>query len=1174
MRRALALIWLLAVPAHAQQDDRSYLTAFLEDNLSGAGRVVTITGFTGALSSQAAIKQMTIADDDGVWITLNGLVLDWSRSSLLSGEVIVNELSAEEIIIARAPNSGDSALPSPEAAGFSLPELSVSVEIGKVSADRIVLEPALLGQSVEGSLEASLSLVAGEGKASFALLRDDDGPDGQITLDASYSNTGRMLAVSLIAKEGEGGLAATLLGLPGAPSAEFSVLGSGPLEDFGADVLLATDGEQRLAGRITLASDAAAGYRFKAALSGNMAPLFAPDYAAFFGPDVSLIADGLRSSTGRLTLNEFSVLTRSLKVSGAATLAADGLPEELSLNGKLASPDGAPVLLPLSGDATRVHGAEIALSYSQENEAGWKGSFQLEGLDRPDFAVGRLELSGFGQIGRSDAGRSFDGTAKFTASGLRPTDPAIAAALGQAISGGVDAKWREGEGALTLQNLQMYGEDYQAQANLEVEGLDKALLTTGRVELIAQDFGRFSALVGRPLGGSGTAVIEGSASRLSGAFDATVRFAGTRLKVGVAEVDRLLDGPSSLDASIKRDETGTTLRSLSAKARTLELSAAGVVSSQASDLTGRLTIGDLGDLGPGYRGAVSLDVDFTGTPEDGRIGVAGTASALAVGRPELDRVLAGQSVLAAVIAVKDGELQVEDARLTNPQVSVTATGRIAGALRQIDLQARLNNLGILLPEFPGALTVSGRATQDDKGYLLDLRGTGPGAVNAKVSGRIDGLFKSASLDLSGTAQAGLSNVFLEPRSISGPVRFDLKLNGPLRLSSLAGRVSLAGGRLADPRLGLAFERIEAIVDLSAGKARVSVTAQASTGGKVRIDGPIGLSAPYSGDLAIAVDRIGLVDPELYQTVADGSLRFEGPLTGGALIAGRINLSETEVRIPSSGFASAGGLPDLRHVNEPQEVLATRRKAGLLGTGSGLPGGGDGSGRFRLNVEIVAPNRVFVRGRGIDAELGGALTLSGDTAAIVPSGGLNLIRGRLEILGKRLVLTAADLTLEGDFIPDILVQASTESDGITSFVTIEGPADDPNVSFTSVPELPQEEILARLLFGRGLDTISALQAAQLANAVAVLAGRAGEGVIGRLRQSFGLDDLDLTTAEDGATSLRAGKYIAENLYTEIEVDQEGKSRINLNLDVRPGVTLKGRVAADGETGIGIFVERDY
>ncbi len=102
----VAVSVVLGAPVHAQEaaeDDRGWLTAMLEDNLSGAGRKVTITGFAGALSSRATIQKLTIADDQGVWLTIDNAALDWSRTALLSGEVIVNELTATSIVLERIP---------------------------------------------------------------------------------------------------------------------------------------------------------------------------------------------------------------------------------------------------------------------------------------------------------------------------------------------------------------------------------------------------------------------------------------------------------------------------------------------------------------------------------------------------------------------------------------------------------------------------------------------------------------------------------------------------------------------------------------------------------------------------------------------------------------------------------------------------------------------------------------------------------------------------------------------------------------------------------------------------------------------------------------------------------------------------------------------------------------
>ena len=69
-------------PAFAQDDDKGFLTRTIQDALSGAGRTVSIDGFSGALSSAASFDRMTISDDDGIWLTLEEVVLDWNRSAL------------------------------------------------------------------------------------------------------------------------------------------------------------------------------------------------------------------------------------------------------------------------------------------------------------------------------------------------------------------------------------------------------------------------------------------------------------------------------------------------------------------------------------------------------------------------------------------------------------------------------------------------------------------------------------------------------------------------------------------------------------------------------------------------------------------------------------------------------------------------------------------------------------------------------------------------------------------------------------------------------------------------------------------------------------------------------------------------------------------------------------
>ena len=233
-----------------------------------------------------------------------------------------------------------------------------------------------------------------------------------------------------------------------------------------------------------------------------------------------------------------------------------------------------------------------------------------------------------------------------------------------------------------------------------------------------------------------------------------------------------------------------------------------------------------------------------------------------------------------------------------------------------------------------------------------------------------------------------------------------------------------------------------------------------------------------------------------------------------------------------------------------------------------------SSNVALDVKILAENKIFVRGRGLDAELGGQLTLTGTTTDIIPKGRFELIRGRLDILGKRLEMQEGYASLQGSLTPHLRLVASTSTGEHLVLVTVEGAADEPEITFTSEPELPSDEVLARLLFGRDVTKISAFQTVQLASAVATLAGRGGIGIVEKLRMKAGVDELDITTDEAGETTLRAGKYISETVYTAVEVETTGQSRINLNLDLSNSTKLRGTVDTEGKTGIGLFFEKDY
>jgi translocation and assembly module TamB len=1168
MRRLLAIaaLSLLPFPGLAQdaesERDRGIVQRLLEDNLSGAGRVVRIEGFAGALSSRATFAELTIADDLGTWLTLRGGAIAWNRAALLQGRIEIAEMRAAEILLPRLPQAGAAAT-APEAVPFALPELPVSVSIGTVAAARVELGAAVLGSAAVVALDGALQLAGGEGNARLTITRID-GRRGQLALSASFANATRALELDLLVEEGADGIAAGLIGLPGRPALTLAAAGSGPLDSFSADIVLSTDGVRRLAGGVTLGASGAGTGRFRAAFGGDIAPLLAPAYRDFFGAEVQLLAEGRRGAGGQLELSTFVVTTRALRVAGSAVLATSGLPESAALEVTLGLDDGAEVLLPLAGAPTWVRGASLTLDYARAQGEGWLLAGQIAGLRRGAAQIGTVAVKGSGRV-RHDVTPGLGGTLRFDAERIALADPALAQALGEAVAGSTTFSWTRGQ-PLQLSQLHVTGGGGALQGQIAVSQPGADLEISGSVQAQFDDLARFSALAGRPLAGGASGTLRGSYHPLSGGFDLQAVLRTIDLGTGQTELDRLLQGSAMLNTSARRDAGGLTLEAFDLVAPGLTASASGTFRSTMTTLSAQLDLPDLAVLGRGWNGGLRATTSVSGSPGAREVRVEGTGTALALGQPQPDRLLAGDTVLRLKARETADGLALNTFDLANPQLSLAVAG---AAGTGYDVAATLANVALLAPGISGPLRLDGTVQPQAGRYALSLAAAGPGGTDAAITGSVSADLASLDLAVTGRAEAALANVLIAPRSLQGPLEFNLRLIGAPALAALSGRLSGAGLRYADATLGLALQDISAVANISDGAAQLSAIAAPASGGALRGAGRVSLSAPFAADLALMLERIRLRDPDLYAATLSGALNITGPLGGGALVTGELALAEAELRVPDT-LGALVLIPEITHLGEPAAVNATRRRAGLLQTKARQAPGK----AYRLDIGVSAPRAIFVRGRGLDAELGGALRLSGSSANIIPIGQFDLIRGRLDILGKRFSLTEGQVQLQGEFTPWLRFVAASAQDGLTATITLEGAANAPVLSFASSPDLPEEEVLAQLLFARGIENLSPFQAAQLAQAVATLAGRGGEGLVARLRNAIGLDDLDITTDIAGTATLRAGKYVAENIYADVAVTSQGSSEINLNLDLSPSLTARGTLDNAGNSKVGLFWERDY
>jgi translocation and assembly module TamB len=297
----------------------------------------------------------------------------------------------------------------------------------------------------------------------------------------------------------------------------------------------------------------------------------------------------------------------------------------------------------------------------------------------------------------------------------------------------------------------------------------------------------------------------------------------------------------------------------------------------------------------------------------------------------------------------------------------------------------------------------------------------------------------------------------------------------------------------------------------------------------------------------------------------------GPLARTPRISGRVDLTRLDVAVPDRLPTTLRPIEKTRHIAPPPQVarrLAAERRA------RAARGGRAAMFVATLDLSITAPNRIFVRGRGLDAVLGGSLRLTGTTSEPVAIGAFDLARGRLAILGQRLDFSRGRLAFTGSLVPDLDFLASTQAGEVTANVAVTGPANEPSFAFSSQPDLPQDEVLSRILFSRASGGLSPFQALQLAQAASQFSGGGGDDSFERLRKSLGVDCLDIQ-AGAGGPSVGISRAISDRVSIGVKAGATAEqSGLSVDVDVTRRLRVQTEVGAGGSTSVGVGAEWEY
>lgn len=507
----------------------------------------------------------------------------------------------------------------------------------------------------------------------------------------------------------------------------------------------------------------------------------------------------------------------------------------------------------------------------------------------------------------------------------------------------------------------------------------------------------------------------------------------------------------------------------------------------------------------------------------------------------------------------------------------TVDASLEGALSSPSGFARFYTTDIALPDTGlDAVGVDVDVTLADRRLSLSASVAGVSEVPATINGSLPFVLNlskgqvsmpldepvDGAVQWAGDIQPVWAVLPLISHRLTGGADLDLNVSGTLNEPEVTGYASLAEGVYENLDLGTLVRDLN--FDLSANTISdlgFELSGSDGDGGLISGSGALtrALNGELAGGLALKLDRLRLVRRDDLKIKGSGELIY-GVTPERDRIAGDVQVESAELSLTAS-YAEAVPTLDVVDPNAPQTAPQAQR----VGKETDLA------------IAITAPKGIDVVGRGLDSEWTADVNLGGTLASPELTGSLDVTRGEFSFLGELFDLSQGEVrfTGGGQIDPELSIIATRSTGGITAQVEVQGRASSPSITLGSIPVLPQDEVLSRILFGRSAGQLGPLEAVQLANAATELAGLAGRGgVVGSLRRGVGLDVFRFGSDAGGSTVV-VGERISRNVFVGVEQGLEGQgSQFIIEWQLTDNLGLKSTTRQDTGADIGLRWSRDY
>jgi translocation and assembly module TamB len=401
--------------------------------------------------------------------------------------------------------------------------------------------------------------------------------------------------------------------------------------------------------------------------------------------------------------------------------------------------------------------------------------------------------------------------------------------------------------------------------------------------------------------------------------------------------------------------------------------------------------------------------------------------------------------------------------------------------------------------------------------------------------------------------------------IDGRLKLDVSGHGTLERVQLSGNIDADALKIEAPQYGVYVVDGRLRARLSDDEVTVSELSFTAGDGRFLASGTMPAmtgSSPGTGTIAWSAEKFALFNRPDTQLILSGS--------------GTLSLKNKVVTLAGAIKADRGyfELPPTRPDMLGYDVVVRGRERRRTDAASQrVP--------FAVDIALDFGDNLTFVGQGFNSGLSGKLNVKTTASReLTASGSINAVRGTYTAFGQRLAIERGKLYFDGPLDnPGLDVLALRKNLAVEAGVEVTGTVQFPVVRLTSNPPVADNEKLAWLVLGHGLDSATSADSVALQAALAALSGTGGEQIGQRVARGFGVDDISFksaSTARPGTTAAQVvavSKRLTDNLSL---IYEQGLSAANNSLRIEYVLsrTVTLRAEAGLVNGFGIYYTRSY